>query len=88
VVPSQERSTHKRGTVDIRVEDADLQPERGESKREIARRRGLSDAGLAGGDRDDMLDTRNASWLRCRARLRFGLGNGHTNLPTDLLQRV
>jgi len=88
VVPSQERCPRKRGTVDFRVEDADLQPERGVSKREIARRRGLSDAALAGGDRDDMLDTRDASWLRRRARLRFGLGNGHTNLPTDVLQRV
>jgi hypothetical protein len=40
----QSEQSWLRGTVDIRIEDADLQPERGEAKRAIARRRGLSDA--------------------------------------------
>ena len=49
-----------RRAVNVGVEDAGLQSDRGEAEREIAGGGGLADAALAGGDRDDVLDAGDA----------------------------
>ena len=66
-----------RRAIDVGVENAGLQSERGEAEREIAGGGGLADAALAGGDRNDVLDAGNAGGFRRRAGLEIWRGCGH-----------
>ena len=60
-----------RGTIDVGIDDPDPQAQRLKAQRKINRGRRLADAALARGDRDDVLDARNALDLAGRAA---GLG--------------
>jgi hypothetical protein len=51
-------SLSTRKAVDVRIDDADRRTFRRQRQREVHRRRALADAALAGGDGDDVLDTR------------------------------
>ena len=61
----QPEQLRHRGAVDVGVEQADLQALCGQREGEVAGGGGLADAALAGGDGDDVADTRE-----CRARAR------------------
>ena len=63
-----------RRAVNVGVENAGLQSERGKAEREIAGGGGFADAALAGGDGDDVLDAGNAGGFRRRAGLEIWRG--------------
>ena len=62
---AEAEQARQRGAVDVGIENADLPSERGQSQREIHRRRRLADAALAGRDGDDA--TRCRGWRCCGA---------------------